>query len=647
MTRMLRVGALGLLLAGACRAAASGTGPDLAPLQPGLDYHSFANVEQFRVTHLQLDLRVDFANKVMFGAVTLELKRLDPRATELVLDTRNLDIRDVEEKPTNLLGATAKDQTTWVSRPFHLDKADPILGSPLIIELPPSKKSTETVRIEYVTSPGAPALQWLTDKQTAGKHHPFMYTESESIGARSWIPLQDTPQIRFTYGAHIYTPSDLVAVMSAKNDPNAKRNGSYVFDMPDPIPSYLVALAVGDLHFKATGPRSGVYAEKAVLAAAVKEFADTEAMISAAEKLFGPYRWDRYDMLILPPSYPLGGMENPRLSFITPTVIAGDKSLVSLIAHELSHSWSGNLVTSATWRDTWLNEGLTDYLQSRIVAEVYGERRDSMERVLDLRALQDDLARLPPKDQVLAMDLRGRDPDDAFGNVAYDKGSLLFTYLDAKFGRERFDEFLRAYFEHFAFKSINTDQFVAYLDENLLTRFPGLVSRAQVLAWVGEPGLPADAVLPSSDAFAPVDQARKLWLDGKVPAKKLDTRNWVTQQWLYFLDNMPPLLRKDQLADLDAAFNLTRSGNAEVAESWFLLVIRNAYAPSYPRLEEYLVTVGRRKLIVPLYEELMKSPAGSALAKRVYAQARSGYHPLTVAVIEPIVNPDSEKNDDE
>ncbi len=644
MRQLLRVSAAGLVLGcSSGPAAAGGADAELAPLQPGLDYHSFANVEQFRITHLELNLRVDFPNKVLFGAVLLEVKRLDPRASELVLDTRDLDIRDVEEKPTDVLGATAKSQTTWVSRPFHFDKADPILGSPLVIELAPlQKKTTELIRIDYVTSPTSPALHWLTDKQTSGKHHPFMFTQSEPIGARSWIPLQDTPQVRVTYTAHIHTLDDFIAVMSARNDPKAKRNGEYSFDTLDAIPSYLIALAVGDLRFKETGPRTGVYAERPLLSAAAEEFAGTEALIQAAEKMFGPYRWSRYDIVVLPSRFSLGGMENPRIAFVSPTIITGDKSQVSVVAHELAHSWSGNLAGNATWRELWINEGLAEYLQSRIISAAYGEPRDAMERVLGLNSLRDELARLKPQEQVLAIDLRGRDPGAAFTRVPYEKGRLLFTFLEDKFGRERFDAFLRAYFDHFAFKSLSTEQFLGYLKDNLLDRYPGVVSREQVMQWVFAPGIPADAVLPATDAFQRMDQARSAWLAGKLPAKNLDTRDWMTPQWQYFLDGMPGPLRKEQLAELDQAFGFMRTGNALVSRSWLMLVIRGAYTPGFPRLEEYLQSVGRRKLIEPLYEELMKTPAGAAMAKRVFALARPGYHAYTAAAIDAIVNPPSE-----
>ena len=627
-------------VAGAVLTCLSGLAPaaEPSPLDPALDYHSFANVDQFRVTHVELDLRVDLEGKVITGIAALEFKRLDPRATQLVLDTKDLMINDVSQKATDVLGATAKNQTIWVSRPFHLEKPDPILGSALVIELPPNRKTVESIRIDYETLPTAAALQWLTAKQTTGRHKAFLYTQAEPIGTRTWIPLQDTPQVRATYKAKIHTSSDVLAVMSAENDPKVKRNGEYSFVMPQAIPSYLIALAVGDLEFRETGPRSGVYAEKSVVKAAAKEFADAESMLQTAEKLFGPYRWTRYDILVLPPSFPEGGMENPRLTFITPTVIAGDKSLVSAVAHELAHSWSGNLVTNATWRDVWLNEGITDYLEGRIVAAVYGEQRASMEAVLGLQDLRGDLKRLKPQDQVLAIDLRDRDPDLAFSEVPYEKGRLFLSYLDAKFGRERFDGFLRGYFDHFAFKSINTEEFLAYLQENLIDRFPGIVAREKVMEWVHSPGIPADAVLPATDAFKAVDAARTAWLGGSVAPKTFGA-DWVTQQWLYFLDNMPAALSAKQLAELDKAFGFTRSENAEIVHSWLMLVIRNDYQPSYARLEDYLKVVGRHKLIAPLYTELMKTPSGGVFAKRVYAKARPGYHPETMAAIDAIVNP--------
>jgi len=356
-----------MLLSGLCLSAQRSVDP--GPLDPGFDYHSYANVDEFRATHLELELRVDLEGKTITGVAGFEFKRLDPRATQLVLDTKELMINDVRQKATDVLGATAKNQTIWVSRPFHLEKPDPILGSALVIELPPSKKSIESIRVDYETTSASSALQWLAGK----RHKGFLYTESEPIGTRSWIPLQDTPQVRATYKATVHTDPGVRAVMSAESDPKAKRNGEYSFVMTQPVPSYLIALAVGDFQFKETGPRTGVYAEKSVLKQAVKEFADADSMIQAAEKSVGPYRWTRYDILVMPPSFPVGGMANPRLSFISPTVIAGDKSLLSVVAREVAHSWPGNLVGNATWRDLWLNEAFSAYLQGRIMTSLYGE----------------------------------------------------------------------------------------------------------------------------------------------------------------------------------------------------------------------------------------------------------------------------------
>jgi leukotriene-A4 hydrolase len=644
---MMRHCALGVMLVGSAFAA---TPSDLEPIQSGLDYHSFANTEQFRVTRLELDLRVDSGARVLRGVVGLLVKRLDPGATQLILDTRDLAVSEVSEKAQGVLGAKSKTETTWVGRPFHFERKDPILGQALVIELPPSNKPTEFIRIEYETSPTAPGLQWVAASDTAGRRQPFLFTKSEPIGARSWIPLQDTPQVRVTYSATIHTSSDVLAVMSAKSVASdvghpVKRNGEYAFVMPDAVPSYLIALAVGDLAFKATGPRTGVYADKSVIKAAADEFADAESMIEAAERLLGPYRWDRYDILVMPPGFPAGGVGNPRLTFVTPTVIAGDKSLVSVIAHELGSSWSGNLVTNATWRDLWLNEGFSAYLESRIMNAVYGEGREMMEQVLRLKTLREDLATRKPEDQWLAIDLRDRDPEEAFNSVPNEKGRLFLTYLDAKFGRERFDAFLRGYFDHFSSKSVTSEQFLNYLQENLLNRFPGIVTRDQVMAWAFGPGIPPDAVLPSSDAFAGVDTARTAWAGGKIAAKKLDSRAWVAQQWVYFLDDMPAELTTAQVAELDQTFGFARSANAEVVQRWLLLAIRRQYQPGFVRLEEYLRTIGRRQLIAPLYREMMKTPAGATQARRVYALARPHYHPSAAAAIDAIVNPPSDSSE--
>jgi aminopeptidase N len=425
--------------------------------------------------------------------------------------------------------------------------------------------------------------------------------------------------------------------MSARNNPNQKGGAEFTFDMPQPIPSYLIALAVGDLDFSAISKRTGVWAEPSVLNKAATELADTEKMVQAAERLYGLYRWEQYDVLILPPSFPFGGMENPRLTFATPTILAGDKSLVGLIAHELAHSWSGNLVTNATWRDFWLNEGFTVYFERRIQEEVYGLARSEMEALIEKQELIQEMAELPDKDEILYVDLKGRDPDEGFTQVPYVKGMLFLRRLEEIFGRARFDTFLRGYFNQFAFKSIVTGDFVDYLQRNLLDQNRELAKEINVNEWLTQPGLPKDTPQPKSDALAKTEEAAKQWMSNQIRTDALPVNGWTTPEWLHFLRSLPPNLDAKRMADLDRAFNLTQSGNSEILADWLLMAIRSGYQPAYPKLDTFLVEVGRRKYIKPLYQELAKTPKGKEHAKAVYAKARPGYHPIAVTTIDDLL----------
>jgi leukotriene A-4 hydrolase/aminopeptidase len=588
------------------------------------DVHSFATPDDVRVRHVDLDITTDFDARQIRGTVTL---RIEQKATgkPLVLDTRGLTIETVE---------ASADGTTFAKAPFELGKPDPILGQSLTIQLPDAAKA---VRIKYATGTNASALQWLSPDQTAGKKHPLLFTQSQAIDARSWVPLQDTPGVRITYTARVRTPKDLLAVMSAINDPQQKRTGDYRFDMKEPIPSYLMALCVGDLEFRKLGPRTGVYAEPAVVDKAAREFSDLEEFLKACEKLYGPYRWGRYDVLVKPPSFPFGGMENPRLTFASPTIIAGDKSLVSVLAHELAHSWSGNLVSNATWRDFWLNEGFTVYLERRILEAVYGKARADSEAVLGRRSLEREMPELPKPDQVLHIDLKGRSPDAGLTDVPYEKGSLFLKHLEAVYGRAKFDDFLKGYFAHFAFQSITTDQFAAYLDEHLLKGDPEKAAKANVREWVTGPGLPADAPNPTAADLAKVEEQANAFAAGSVQANSLPGKTWSAHEWVHFLTSVPPELGTDKLAALDAAFGVTKSGNSEVLFQWLMLAVRNNYEPAYDRLERFLTEQGRRKFLEPLYRELVKTPAGKERALAIYKKARPTYHPASVETVDGIV----------
>jgi leukotriene-A4 hydrolase len=589
------------------------------------DPYSYAQPDEVLVTHLDLKLKLDFPQRQLDGQATLTLNWKDPKATDLVLDTRDLTIASIESVDAG--GKTAPLQYALAPRDKHL-------GSKLTIQTP---QRPHEVRITYTTSPAASGLQWLPPAQTADKKQPFMFSQSESNHARSWVPLQDSPAIRFTYDAQVTAPQDTRVAMSAPNDPKHPLNGDFSFKQTHPIPSYLLAIAAGDLAVKETGPRSAVYAEPSVVGKAAHEFEDTEKMIQTAESLYGPYRWGRYDILVLPPSFPYGGMENPNMTFATPTVLVGDKSLVSLVAHELAHSWSGNLVTAASWRDIWLNEGVTTYVQGRITEALYGTRQANEEDLLSIQSLQKELSSLPENAQRLAPKPTSIDADDALSDVAYSKGSWFLRTLEQRFGRATFDNYLKSYFNHFAFQSITTEQMLAFLKPNLIDKYPGKMSWDEVKEWVYDAGVPKNAPMPVSSNFATIDKERSAFLGGTLAADKLDAKGWNTQEWMYFLDGMPDAPPVAKMQELDAAWHLTGTPNAEIGMRWYVHAINAGDKAVWPAAEEHMTRIGRLYLTMPIYAALVKTPDGLTFAQQVYDKAKSGYHPLTQQAVEDLL----------
>lgn len=628
--RTLLTGSLSsLVLIGSCAGPAGTAGAPPAPSAPGpapafddvpADPHSYARPNEARVTHVNLDLRADFARRVLSGAATLDIAAR-PGATEIVLDTRDLTIQSVRVD-----GREAR---------FTLGAAEGTKGAPLVIPIAPE---TRRVVVAYETSPDAGALQWLTPAQTSGPH-PFLFSQGQAILTRTWIPTQDSPGVRQTYEARIVAPEGLRAVMSAEAltpDGEAVSGGrAFRFRMTHAIPCYLIAIGVGDIAFRSLGPRSGVYAEPAVLARAANEFVDIERMISVTEALYGPYRWGRYDVLVLPPSFPYGGMENPTLTFATPTILAGDRSLVELIAHELAHSWSGNLVTNATWADFWLNESFTSYIEGRIVEALYGEERAVMNYALAWVDIQNAVRTLPPQSTTLHFE--SSDADGYSSAIAYDKGAAFLRTIERIAGRERFDAYLRSYFDRHAFQPMTSAGFLADIRQHLVQGDAELEAALQLDAWVYQAGLPNNVEEPRSEAFARVDAAAAAFAGGG-RVSSIPWNSWSTLERQRFLRALPRELPDNRLLGIENAFALNQTGNSEIMFDWLTLAVANRYEAAVPTLEQFLTTMGRRKFVLPLFTQLMaQGEWGEPIARRIYAVSRPTYHPVTYRSVDAVM----------
>ncbi|PIB37563.1 aminopeptidase [Reichenbachiella sp. 5M10] len=590
------------------------------------DPHSYAIPSESVISHLDWDANVSFQTKTIEASATYILKN-SSEAQKIILDTKNLTIFSVTDNEGHVL-------------PYELGDEQVHLGQALTIKITPS---TASIKIHYKTSPDAEALQWLSPKQTANKTSPFLFTQSQAILARTWIPIQDSPGIRFTYSAKVQVPQELLALMSASNPTEKNDSGLYLFEMQQAIPAYLMALTVGDVSYASLGKRSGVYAEPSLLAKSAYEFENLEQMIQAAETLYGPYRWERYDVIVLPPSFPFGGMENPRLTFATPTIIAGDRSLISLVAHELAHSWSGNLVTNATWNDFWLNEGFTVYFENRIMEALYGREYAEMLALLSLQDLQEEVKEINdihPADTHLKLDLTGRNPDDGVTAIAYDKGYYLLRMLEETVGREVWDDFVRKYFDEHAFQGMTTEEFILILQKDLLDAHHIDMSPSLYKEWIYKSGLPSNCPQPVSNKFIRVEQAIDNWVDNQNPQilrEEYDAEQWSTHEWLHFIRTLPTPYPAAKMAVLDQAFGLTQSGNSEIFAVWGVLVIANQYKTAYPELQEFLIHTGRRKFLMPLYKEMIKTAEGKRRAQEIYTLARPNYHSVAYNSLDPLL----------
>jgi leukotriene-A4 hydrolase len=622
------------LILAACAAAGPGSssapaGRQVAPILTGeaaRDTASFARPEIARVTHVALDLDADFEAHRMAGTATLDIQAA-PGAQEIILDSSGLEIERITDPAGNVL-------------PFTLGEGDAARGRPLIVRIGAARR----IAIRYRSGADAAALQWLTPEQTAGKAHPYLLSQGQAILNRTWIPTQDSPGIRQTWEARITAPAPLKVVMSGERltpegEPAGPGRRAYRFRMTHPVAPYLIAIAAGDIVFRPLGPRTGVWTEPAMIDRAAAELADTEAMVAAAERLYGPYRWGRYDVIVLPPSFPYGGMENPTLTFLTPTFIAGDRSLVGLVAHELAHSWSGNLVTNATWSDSWLNEGFTSYFENRIMEAVYGRARARQEESLSWDDMQAALRELGATAPGTALHNPVDGPDGGNSGIVYDKGAVFLRTIERIVGRERFDAWLRSYFDRHAFAPMTSALFLADLRANLVRGDAALERRLDLDRWVFQPGLPDNAARPDPGAFAAVDAAAQAFNAGG-GAGAVPYAGWNWAERVRFLKALPRQLPRARLDEIDRAFGLSQSGNSEVLFVWLRLALGNRYEPAVPVAERFLLAMGRRKFVQPLFQTLIEQGEwGRTIAGRLYARARAGYHNVTAASVDRLLRP--------
>jgi leukotriene A-4 hydrolase/aminopeptidase len=578
-----------------------------------IDPHSYFDTDQPRARHLRLKWNVDFTTKQISGSVTLEFEK--PGSGRVDLDSKSLTIDSVKAGSADV--------------PFTLGEEDPILGQRLSLDLP---ADTSEVTIAYRTSPEAVALQWLSPEQTEGKKHPFLFSQCQSIHARSIVPVQDSPRARVSYEAEVTIPGELAAVMSAgpRGERRAGTTATYLFDMPQPIPPYLLAIAVGHLESRELGSRSRIWAEPETVDAAAREFSEMEAILERAEGLFGPYDWDRYDMLVLPPSFPYGGMENPRMTFLTPTVIAGDRSLVDVVYHELAHSWTGNLVSNATMDHFWLNEGFTTWAERRILEALKGEDAAVVGWANGQHALDTSVERFGADSPhtLLRMSLEGVDPDDVFSSVAYEKGARFVVAIEREVGRERFDRFMREYMDRFRFTSITSEEFIEFLDEKL----PGTSAKVLAKQWLYETGMPPNAPVFRSKKLEELTTLARGWGEGKRPSDQ-QTASWAPAELLVFLQNLPRELDHESLRWLDEKFGLTKKGNYEILVEWLTIAAGSDYEPVFDRVREVLVKVGRMKFLRPLFGALGKHPRTQKLGREIFEAAAPTYHSLSRRVV--------------
>jgi len=592
------------------------------------DYHSFSNTDEVYTEHVHLDLEIDFEQKIISGVARHKISKHSVH--KMIFDSKALEINKV---------TTGKGTEKEVK--YELGEKDELLGQAIRVKISPE---TEFVNIYYKTTDESEALDWLPSELTSGKKEPFLYTQGQAILTRSWIPLQDSPSIRITYSADVKTKRNVLVLMSASNPTKKNSEGTYHFEMNQKIPSYLIALAAGDLVYTPIDSICGVYSEKELAKACVYEFGDLPKMITTASNLYGPYLWEKYDLIILPYSFPFGGMENPRLTFANPTLLTGDRSSTSVIAHELAHSWSGNLVTNSTWNDFWLNEGFTVYFENRIMEEIYGKETADILATIEYQDLRSSIGEIEksefPEDSKLKLELQDRDPDAGMTDIAYVKGALFLRTLEHNIGREKLDSFLSQYFINHSFESITTEEFISDLTSKLLSPNNSSFNYKE---WIYESGIPENHVKIHSKRLESMLSIAQKCNNGAPIFKNeflnVKRKDRITQEWLTFIRNLDPHLSTDRMKEIDDHFHFSTKANSIIKSDWFKLVAKTEYKDAYPAMSDYLQLIGRRWLIEGIYSNLMNtnSTYNKEFAQNTFEKSKNNYHFVTRSTIHKIV----------
>jgi len=543
------------------------------------DTNTFSNYEIIKQTKIEANFDVDFDKKAIHGKVKSYFTAIKDGEV-IVLDSRALKINSIIDSDTG------EELEFIIDKQYDLDAN----GVPLKIYKEYSKGDNVIILINYDTTDEGSAVQFLDKEQTTGKQYPYMFTQCESILCRELLPIQDTPAVKITTSIGITVPKPLFALNSGiyQNKIDNGNSTTYFYEQKIPIPSYLIALAAGAIEERVISDRCKVYGEKELVDLAAEEFDGIENYIQLAEAYISPYVWGEYNLLILPSSFPFGGMENPTLTFVTPSLLAGDKSLANVVAHEISHSWSGNLVTMDSWTDFWLNEGFTMFIQRKIFEKTDDLDLAKLDAMVLYDTLSEDIQRFGESKSFSSLRpyLVGRHADDCFSEVPYEKGYNFLFYLESIVNKESdtdlFRKILRQYFAKFAYKSINTDDFINFFTETIKTELPSdnatrVLEQIDWVKWIDAPGYPpVQNNFTNKYANEAEDYVNEFYKNNFTD-KFIDTfKAWHTLVKQYFLNKLKETekeLEDEQLNFLSNKLNLKEGYNAEVNFGYFMVVL--------------------------------------------------------------------------